>query len=47
VTHPTEFLVHIATLLERLGIPYHVGGSVARLGVADLLDRARHEVADL
>ncbi len=26
---PTEFLVYIAELLERLGIPYHVGGSVA------------------
>jgi predicted nucleotidyltransferase len=29
VTLPTEFLVYIAELLERLGIPYHVGGSVA------------------
>jgi hypothetical protein len=29
VTLPTEFLVYIARLLERLGIPYHVGGSVA------------------
>lgn len=29
MTLPTEFLVHIAGLLERLGIPYHVGGSVA------------------
>jgi hypothetical protein len=29
VTLPTEFLTHIAALLERLGIPYHVGGSVA------------------
>lgn len=26
---PTEFLVYVAELLERLGIPYHVGGSVA------------------
>jgi hypothetical protein len=29
VTLPTEFLVYVAELLERLGIPYHVGGSVA------------------
>lgn len=29
MTLPTEFLVYIAELLERLGIPYHVGGSVA------------------
>jgi alkanesulfonate monooxygenase SsuD/methylene tetrahydromethanopterin reductase-like flavin-dependent oxidoreductase (luciferase family) len=29
VTLPTEFIVHIAGTLERLGIPYHVGGSVA------------------
>jgi len=29
VTLPTEFLLHVAGLLERLGIPYHVGGSVA------------------
>ncbi len=29
MTQPTEFLVYIAQLLERLGIPYHVGGSVA------------------
>lgn len=29
MTLPTEFLVYIARLLERLGIPYHVGGSVA------------------
>jgi hypothetical protein len=29
VTLPTEFLVYVAQLLERLGIPYHVGGSVA------------------
>ena len=29
MTLPTEFLVHVAELLERLGIPYHVGGSVA------------------
>ncbi len=29
MTRPTEFLVHVAALLERLGIPYHVGGSVA------------------
>jgi hypothetical protein len=26
---PTEFLTHVARMLERLGIPYHVGGSVA------------------
>ena len=26
---PTEFLVYVAELLERLEIPYHVGGSVA------------------
>jgi hypothetical protein len=29
VTLPTEFLVYVAELLERLGITYHVGGSVA------------------
>ena len=29
MTLPTEFLLYIAGLLERLGIPYHVGGSVA------------------
>jgi hypothetical protein len=29
VTLPTEFLVYVAELLERLGIPYHVGGSIA------------------
>ena len=29
MTLPTEFLVYIAEVLERLGIPYHVGGSVA------------------
>jgi hypothetical protein len=29
VTLPSEFLVYVAQLLERLGIPYHVGGSVA------------------
>jgi hypothetical protein len=29
VTLPTEFLLYIAELLERLGIPYHVGGSIA------------------
>jgi hypothetical protein len=29
VTLPTEFLVYIAELLERLGVPYHVGGSIA------------------
>lgn len=29
MTLPTEFLVYVARLLERLGIPYHVGGSVA------------------
>ena len=29
MTLPTEFLVHFADLLDRLGIPYHVGGSVA------------------
>ena len=29
MTRPSEFLIRIAALLERLGIPYHVGGSVA------------------
>jgi len=29
VTLPTEFLLYIAQLLERLDIPYHVGGSIA------------------
>ena len=29
MTLPTEFLLYIAELLERLDIPYHVGGSVA------------------
>lgn len=29
MTLPTEFMVYVAELLERLGIPYHVGGSVA------------------
>jgi len=29
VTLPTELLVYVAERLERLGIPYHVGGSVA------------------
>jgi hypothetical protein len=29
VTQPTEFLVFIAETLERLGIRYHVGGSMA------------------
>jgi hypothetical protein len=29
MTLPTDFLLHVAELLERLGIPYHVGGSVA------------------
>jgi hypothetical protein len=29
VTLPTEFLLYVAELLERLGIPYHVGGSIA------------------
>ena len=29
MTLPTEFLVYVAGLLERLRIPYHVGGSVA------------------
>jgi predicted nucleotidyltransferase len=29
VTLPTQFLIHVAELLERLGVPYHVGGSVA------------------
>ncbi len=29
MTLPTEFLLYVAGLLERLGIPYHVGGSVA------------------
>ena len=29
MTLPTEFLLYVAELIERLGIPYHVGGSVA------------------
>jgi len=29
MTLPTDFLLHVAALLERLGIPYHVGGSIA------------------
>ena len=29
MTLPTDFLLHVAGLLERLGIPYHVGGSAA------------------
>jgi len=29
VTPPTEILVQVARLLEQLGIPYHVGGSIA------------------
>lgn len=29
MTLPTEFVGYIAALLERLAIPYHVGGSVA------------------
>ena len=29
MTRPTEFLIHVAKLLERLNIPYHVGDSVA------------------
>ena len=29
MTLPTEFLLYIAELLGRLGIPYHVGGSIA------------------
>lgn len=29
MTAPTEFLLYVAELLERLGIPYHVGGSIA------------------
>ncbi len=29
MTLPTEFLMHVAGMLERLGIRYHVGGSVA------------------
>jgi hypothetical protein len=29
VTLPTEFLLYVADLLDRLEIPYHVGGSVA------------------
>ena len=29
MTLPTEFIAHIAGILEQLGIPYHVGGSVA------------------
>jgi hypothetical protein len=28
VTLPTEFTLHIAGILERLSIPYHVGGSL-------------------
>lgn len=29
MTLPTEFLLYVADILERLGIPYHVGGSIA------------------
>jgi hypothetical protein len=29
MTLPSDFLLHVAELLERLGILYHVGGSVA------------------
>jgi len=29
VTLPSEFVVHVARILETLGIPYHVGGSLA------------------
>ena len=29
MTLPSEFVLHVARTLERLGIPYHVGGSVA------------------
>ena len=29
MTLPTEFLLYVAELLEGLGIPYHVGGSIA------------------
>lgn len=29
MTLPTEFMLHVAEILERLAIPYHVGGSVA------------------
>lgn len=29
MTLPTEFLLYVAEILERLGIPYHVGGSIA------------------
>lgn len=29
MTPPTEILVRVARLLEQLGIPYHVGGSIA------------------
>lgn len=29
MTAPTEFLLYVAALLERLSIPYHVGGSIA------------------
>lgn len=29
MTLPTEFLAALAGILERLAIPYHVGGSVA------------------
>jgi hypothetical protein len=44
VTLPTEFLVYIAQLLERLGIPYHVGGSVA--SSAHGMYRASADMAD-
>lgn len=29
MTLPTGLIIHVAGILERLGIPYHVGGSVA------------------
>lgn len=29
MTLPSEFLIHVAGILEQLGIPYHVGGSFA------------------
>lgn len=56
MTNPTEFLVQMVALLERLGIVYHVGGSVAssahgmppsRLDVTDLLSRAREKAAEV
>jgi hypothetical protein len=56
VTLPTEFLLYIAELLERLGIPYHVGGSIASSihgmyrASADIdvvIDPSRQQMADL